>query len=169
MFIWLNENVHFRVLTKIRPFRHKNRWNIKKCALLFPHYVPQERCFQLVKIVLKKLPPGYLLGDIAMFCHRRMGQNFRFHHIFVWHVIDERGVYLGFAAQRHNLLLICRKIKSQDDFVLSCPYKHFVVSVQALCRVRTRGFVVLSSLLKQPRFRSIMYMSASAASTLSTS
>ena len=37
-----------------------------------------------------------------MFCHRRMGQNFRFHHIFVWHFIDERGGYLGFAAQRQN-------------------------------------------------------------------
>ena len=70
------------------------------------------------KDCIEKTPARLPFGDIAMFCHRRMGQNFRFHHIFVWHVIDERGVYLGFAAQRHNLLLICRKIKSQDGFVL---------------------------------------------------
>ena len=29
-----------------------------------------------------------------------------------------QGVYLGFTTQRHKLLSICRKIKSQDDFVV---------------------------------------------------
>jgi len=28
--------------------------------IFFPHYVPWERCFQLVKKVLKELSPGYL-------------------------------------------------------------------------------------------------------------
>lgn len=84
----------------------------------FSSFCATGKMLSACKDCIGKLQPGYLLGYIAMFCHRRMGQNFRFLHLFVWHVIDERGVYLGFAAQRHNLLLICRKIKSQDDFVL---------------------------------------------------
>ena len=70
------------------------------------------------KDCIEKLPPGYLLGGHSHVLPQANGQNFRFLHLFVWHVIAERGVYLGFAAQRHKLLLICRKIKSQDDFVL---------------------------------------------------
>jgi len=50
-----------------------------------------------------------------------MGLNFSFHRIVVLSFVYERGVYLGFTAQRYKLLSISRNIKSQDDF---CIYFH---------------------------------------------
>ena len=71
--------------------------------------------FLLVETALNNVCPNTFL-DVATFYHIQMGQNFRFHRIFVCHFVHERSVYLGLAAQRHKLLSICRNTKSQDDF-----------------------------------------------------
>ena len=80
---------------------------------------PSTSSFQLVETALNFFCP-IVFWAIATFCHRQMGQNFRFHHIFVLFFIYERGVYLGFTAQRHKLLSNCRSIKGQDGSKKCC-------------------------------------------------
>ena len=98
LFVWLNENVLLSFFEKCvfspwqcsgKPdivhlaerkrssfgFWHKNIRNIKKSSLFSPHYMPRGRCFQLVKEVLKELPPAYLVRDIAMFCRTQWGKS----------------------------------------------------------------------------------------------
>ena len=76
---------------------------------------PSTSGFLLVETALNSFRPFTFWG-ITMFCHRLMGLNFWFHHILVRHFVHERGVGLGFTAQRHKRLLGCRKIKRQDYF-----------------------------------------------------
>ena len=70
----LTKTFIFRFLTEIRSFWHKNTRNIKKCSLLFPHYVPQERCFQLVKKILKELLLGYHFETWPCFATDKWGR-----------------------------------------------------------------------------------------------
>ena len=76
--------------------------------------LPLTSGFQFVEITLNNFRP-ITFWDIASFCHRQMGQNFRFHRFFVCHFVHDWGAYLGFTAQRHKLRSICRNTKSQDD------------------------------------------------------
>ena len=76
---------------------------------------PLTGSFLLVETALNNVCPNTFL-DVATFYHIQMGQNFRFHRIFECHFVHERSVYLGLAAQRHKLLSICRKTRSQDEF-----------------------------------------------------
>ena len=76
---------------------------------------PSTSGFLLVDTALNSFRP-FTFWNIAMFRHRRMWHYFWFHHILVWHFVHDRGVGLGFAAQRHKRLSVCRKIKSKDYF-----------------------------------------------------
>ena len=67
---------------------------------------PLVSCFLLVETALNNFHPIIFLV-IAMFCHRQMVQNFRFHRTLVWHFVHQWGVYLGFTAQDINPLSIC--------------------------------------------------------------
>ena len=89
-----------------QPRRHHGK------AEVICHWQPG---FQLVENVRNNFRQ-VAFRNIAMFYHRRMGHNFLFHHILVWHFVHERGVGLGFTAQRHKRLSGCRKIKSKAYF-----------------------------------------------------
>ena len=78
--------------------------------------LPLATNFQLVENALNDLHQ-VTFCNITTFCHRQIWQDLRFYCIFVQYFVHERGVYLGFTAQRDKLLSIYRKIKSQDDFI----------------------------------------------------
>ena len=76
---------------------------------------PSASSFQLVETAWNNFRPT-TFWDLTAFWHNQMGQNFRFHLIFVRHFVHVRGDYLGFTVKGHKLLSICRNTKSQDDF-----------------------------------------------------
>gem|GEM_PF-713727 len=95
----------------------------KEVALLFPHYMPQERCFLLIKNVLKERLPGYFfkrlpcsatgewdrVSDVIMSLPSTSYVSGAFILFFVPRKVR-------FAAHKHNPLSICRKVKSKDNF-----------------------------------------------------
>ena len=78
---------------------------------------PSASSFQLVETAWNNFRPT-TFWNLTAFWHNQMGQNFRFHRIFVRHFVHVRGDYLGFTAQRHKLLSICRNTKIQDNFYI---------------------------------------------------
>ena len=72
---------------------------MKKCALLFPHYVPLTARFQLVENALNDLRQ-VTFCNITTFCHRQMWQDLKFYCIFVQYFVHERSVYLGFYSTK---------------------------------------------------------------------
>ena len=78
--------------------------------------MPQERCFQLVKNVLKACPPGYLFETKAHFATDEWVRISGF-ITSLSGTSNVSGVFVLVLHHKDNeLRSICRKLKSQDNF-----------------------------------------------------
>ena len=78
--------------------------------------MPQERCFQLVKDVLKAFPPGYLFETKVHFATDEWVRISGF-ITSLSGTSNVSGVFvLGLHHKDNERLSICRKLKSQDNF-----------------------------------------------------
>ena len=78
--------------------------------------MPQERCFQLVKNVLKACPPGYLFETKTHFATDEWGRISDF-ITSLSGTSNVSGVFVLVLHHKDNeLLSICGKLKSQDNF-----------------------------------------------------
>ena len=70
-----------------------------KSSCRFPHYLPQETCFQLVENAPNDTSRS-LFETYPRYSTNKMGPKFKFYRFFVQYLVHKKSVYLGLVTQR---------------------------------------------------------------------